>query len=466
MYVINYFKQYLLFFIGLFVLYNTNAQTLTLNDAVNTGMDNYGMVKAKAHYQKAAQQTIKEVQRSYLPNFNLAAQQTYGTINGQNGPQYGSGGLGSASSGMPLEDQNWNAAFGALYLANINWDFFTFGRINSQIKTAKIKALQAEKDTEQERFKHKVKIASSYLNLLASHRLLASQKRNLERALVMHNNAATQVKNGLLPGVDSTLTAAEVSRAKISLNQLKQKLKTQNNELANFMGIAAQNFKIDTSLVTKTPLLSTSLKNPSKHPVLDFYKSKVDVGKSELDIYKKSNLPIFSLFGVFQTRGSGFSSAYNTNQNLYTSNYFDGIEPSRHNYLFGLSARWNLTDITRNAKKITAQKFKIQGLEEEYKTINNELSTQIDAANNSLKITLENYKEAPIQVKAAQQAYTQRLALYNNGLTNLVDVTQALYTLNRAETDLDIINTNVWQALLLKAASTGNFDLFINQINK
>ena len=57
----------------------------------------------------------------------------------------------------------------------------------------------------------------------------------------------------------------------------------------------------------------------------------------------------------------------------------------------------------------------------------------------------------------------QKSVLYRNGLTNMVDVTQALYALNRAETDRAIAYNNVWQALLLKAAATGDFALFFNE---
>jgi hypothetical protein len=58
----------------------------------------------------------------------------------------------------------------------------------------------------------------------------------------------------------------------------------------------------------------------------------------------------------------------------------------------------------------------------------------------------------------------QKSVLYKNGLTNIVDVTQALYALNRAETDRDIADNNVWQALLLKAAASGDFGLFVNNV--
>jgi outer membrane protein TolC len=75
---------------------------------------------------------------------------------------------------------------------------------------------------------------------------------------------------------------------------------------------------------------------------------------------------------------------------------------------------------------------------------------------------LKNYNEVPVEVKAASDAYTQKYALYKNGLSNIVDFTQALYTLNRAEVDKYIASNNVWQALLYKAAATGDFGLFIN----
>ncbi len=66
-------------------------------------------------------------------------------------------------------------------------------------------------------------------------------------------------------------------------------------------------------------------------------------------------------------------------------------------------------------------------------------------------------------MNAASAAYLQKSVLYKNGLSNIIDVTQALYALNRAETDRDIAFANVWQALLFKAAASGDFKIFINE---
>ena len=63
-----------------------------------------------------------------------------------------------------------------------------------------------------------------------------------------------------------------------------------------------------------------------------------------------------------------------------------------------------------------------------------------------------------------KDAYLQKTVLYKNGLTNIVDVQQALFTLNRAQTDISVAYINIWQALLLKAAASGDFDLFIKQV--
>lgn len=459
-----YAKKIMLLF--LLPLLHSYGQSLTLRDAIDTGMANYGLVKAKEKYAQASKETVKQVQRDYLPNLNLSAQQDYGTVNGQNGPLYGFGGLGVASSGLPLAEQNWNAAFGALYLVNVNWDFFTFGKTKQRINAAKADAERQQKDFEQEQFQQKVRIAGAYLNLLASQRLVISQQKNLERTEVVQRNAAIRVKNGLLAGVDSTLASAEVSRAKISLNQLKEQVKMQNAELVRLLGVDPKDFAADTTMVARIPkaILTDASVSAEGNPILQFYKSRVDVSNQQQKAFSREYWPTFSLFGVFQTRASGFKSNYASDQTAFTQNYIDGISPNRQNYLAGVGVTWNLSTIARSSKKVSAQKLITEGLQEEYKAVDTQLKAQLDAANARIGFAMNNYAEAPRQVKAAQQAYLQRTTLYKNGLTNLVDVTQSLYTLNRAETDRDVIYTNVWQALLLKSAASGDFNLFMNEL--
>ena len=75
---------------------------------------------------------------------------------------------------------------------------------------------------------------------------------------------------------------------------------------------------------------------------------------------------------------------------------------------------------------------------------------------------MKNYQRSAGGSKSRFGCLYAKIDLYKNGLANIVDLTQALYTLNRAEVDKDIAYNNVWQALLYKAAATGDFGIFIN----
>ncbi len=444
------------------------AQALTLKEALNKGLTNYPAIKAKQNYAGASKASLQQSQRDYLPNLVISAQQDYGTINGQNGPLYGFGGFGVASSGLPLGTQNWNAAYGALYLANINWEFFSFGRTHARIKVAASNLRRDENDLLQEQFQHQVKIAAAYLNLLAAQRIVASQQKNLERALVLKSNTRLRALNGLIAGVDSSLAAAEVSSARIALTKATDAQQEQASRLALLMGETVVAYTLDTTLTQRLPSKIaevTNAPNEAAHPLLAFYKSRVDAGNEQLKFIKRQYYPSLSLFGVVQERGSGFKAAYTQDQTAYSTDYATGVTPVRGNYLLGIGLNWNLTTIARNSAQVKSQRFVSAALQNEYELAGQQIKAQQTLAEARIKNALDNYNEAPVQVKAATEAYSQKTTLYKNGLTTLVDVTQTLYALNRAETDRDIAHTNVWQAFLLKAAATGDISLFTNALN-
>lgn len=438
---------------------------LTLKDALNTALSNYESIKAKDNYANAAKESLKQSRRDYLPNLVVSAQQDYGTVNGQNGPLYGYNGLGVASSGLPLSAQNWNAAFGALYLANVNWEFFTFGRIAERVKVFKRTAERDQFDLEQEKFQQQVKVAAAYLNLIAAQQLTRSQQKNLERVMVVKNNSVARARTGLIAGVDTSLANAEVSAAKITLIKTLDNEQEQANRLAVLMGVPPTQFVLDTTFTSKIPasFVSSQPLSEKDHPTLKFYQSRIDLSNEQVEMYRRFYFPSFSMFGVFQERGSGFSAAYTQNQKAYTEDYSTGVNPTRGNYLFGVGVTWNLTSIVRNSAQVSSQRFLAKGMQNEYNLVQQQLKAQSVLSDQKIQNSLAVYNEVPVQVKAASDAYAQKNALYKNGLTTIVDVTQALYALNRAETDRDIAYSNVWQSLLLKAASVGDIRLFTNE---
>jgi outer membrane protein TolC len=460
------FKHFLYVFLGFFSIIQAHGQekVLTMKDAEQLALSNYASIKAKASQLNASKAYLKETKSEYLPDVSLSAQQDYGTINGQNGPLFGYHGLSVASSGPALPNQNWNAAFGALYLANVNWDFFAFGRAREKVKVQKSIVGLNENDLAQEQFQHQVRVATAYLNLLAAQQLAKAQQDNLDRSVDLQKVVVARVKNGLNAGVDSALANAEVSNARIALTNAQQTVQDQSNQLSNYLGIAPQNFLLDSVFVTKTPnnVDQQSPLNLDNHPILKYYRDRIGVSDEQAKYLKTFSYPTLSLFGVYQGRGSGFNSNYGSDQTAYTSSYGSGVDPTRYNYLFGIGFVWNITNPFRVHYNVQSQKFTSEQYQNEYNLVSQRLRDQTILADTRISNALKNYREVPVEVKAASDAYVQKYTLYKNGLANIVDFTQALYTLNRAEVDKDIAYNNVWQALLYKAAATGDFGLFIN----
>lgn len=460
-------RVFILALLSVFFTNTTKAQqVLTLQSALETAVQNYGSIKAKESYRLSSKESIELAKRQYLPNLNISIQQDYGTVNGQNGPLYGFGGYGAASSGLPLPDQNWNASFGALYLANVNWEFFSFGKAKQRVKVAESKNQRDTKDVSDEIFQHKVKVTAAYLNVLAAQKLKLSYARNLGRTDTIRRIVEVKEKNGIVPGVDLSLAKADYANAMITYTKAKDNEQEQENKLAQLLGIPAQEFVLDSTLLKRIPAdfpteKSTSLES---HPLLALYKSRIDVSEQEKQFLKTQYYPSFSMVGIIQTRGSGFGNNYAQNQNDFSSSYWDGVHPTRSNYLLGIGVSWNFTQTYRLSKEINAQDYVSQGLKHEYDLAEQQLKAQLDLSDNKWKNAVLIYDQVPIQLKSANDAYIQRSVLYKNGLTDLVDLSQAIYALVRAETDRDIAVSNVWNALLLKAAAMGDFSVFENEL--
>lgn len=454
----------LVFIVG----YNAaKSQVITMEEALQTAIANYRTIKAKQNYLGASMANEKQTRREALPNFTVSAQQDFGTVNGQNGPLYGLGGLAVASSGLPLPSQNWNAAFGALYLTNLNWDFFAFGRVRTRIEVAGKTVEREEADYQQELFQHQVRVAGAYLNLLAAQRLTRSWENNLVRADTFKVVVTARAKNGLIAGVDSSLANAELSSARLQLIRSKDAEQEMANRLAVLMGIPSRELIADTFFITRIPeVLQPVVANQESHPILEWYRKRIEVSDKQSKYLRKLSLPVFTMFSVLQTRGSGFSSNYAQDQTAFHRNYLKGIDPVRTNYLVGVGVTWNLISPLRVSQQVASQNFVSAALRDEFELTNQQLQAQLALSETKITNAVASYLEAPLQVKAASDAYLQRTVLYRNGLTNIVDVTQSLYTLNRAETDRDIAYNNVWQAFLLKAAASGDFQMFINGLKK
>lgn len=445
------------------VSFSGYTQTLKLTDALQRSIERYDKIKSKASIVSAAEQNTRFQQQQFLPDVTLSAQQSFGTVNMLHGPMYAYGGMAAASTSMPMAEQNWNAAFGSLYFANVNWNLFTFGRIKNQVELGAQKELTAKADLEQEIFQHQVRVSAAYLNVLASQRIKFVQQKNTERAEVFFEMTDARAQSGLIPEVDAQLAKAEVSNAKSLQIKSYDKELEFSKQLAVLMGEDFQTYLLDSLYSTSVPSqgLINLADDHNTHPFLALQQSKIAESLQSEELLKSNKKPTLSAFGVLQGRGSGFAPNYAQDNSAYSTHYFKGVGIDRSNYLLGLSLTWNVTNLFRTATKVKEQQLLTQSLQQNFDVVRKELNAQSQMANAQLENARANFEETKVQLAAAQMAYKQHTALYENGLTNLVDYTQALYSLNRAEIDYEIAQNNVWQALLLLASAKGDLSIFL-----
>ncbi len=446
------------------------AQTLDIREAVDTGLKNFQSIPAKRNYLNASTSLAQNTRNEYLPNVIISMQQGYGTVNGQFGPlgavgiAGAGGGLAVASSGPVSASQNWNSAFGALYLTAVNWEFFSFGRVRSKIRMSDSQVTRDSADLLQEQFIHQVRVSGAYLNLLTAQRLLRVAESDLLRTAYVQSSVKARTLGGLNPGVDSSQANSELSRAKLALIAARTNEQQVRNVFAQYLNRAPDPFILDTTFFHRLPGEFNTPADLKLNPQVLYYRKRLEYSDQTTTFLKRSFLPGFNFFSVVQTRGSGFDYNYTSDYpDRFSKSYSAGIKPTRTNYLLGVSLSWNIMSIPKIHQQVNAQRFVSAAYKNEYDLIETQLRDQLILADQRIENAVESVREVPFQYQAAREAYLQKSVLYKNGLTTLVDLQQALYALNRAEADLGLAYINVWNALLQKAAASGDFSLFLNQ---
>jgi len=97
-------KHTIICLLGVLLVFKANGQNvLTLKEAEQMALANYGTIKARINQLNSSKAYLTETKTEYLPDVTLSGQQDYGTVNSQIGPLYGLGGFATASSGPALQ---------------------------------------------------------------------------------------------------------------------------------------------------------------------------------------------------------------------------------------------------------------------------------------------------------------------------------------------------------------------------
>ncbi|QDK81312.1 TolC family protein [Spirosoma sp. KCTC 42546] len=443
------------------------ANQLSLPKALELARTNYPSLRGKLATIRAAEAEAQGLQVALLPQAGVQAQTLNATSNQVRGAYVSNGGLLLPISGVRTDGFNNQATWTSGASLVVDWEAVTFGRRQARRSQARLAIEQAQADYEGEFFTHQVRVCDAYLLALNAQKSVALQTANLQRAQALQRVIRASTEGGLRPGIDSAIANTEVARARLQVLESQQLAQQQVLRLTELIGQPNPTVQLDSmAFYNRLPrLLNTQSGSVALHPQLRVFQKSIELGKANEALLKAAALPSVSVLGSLQGRGSGISERAQPDGTFRIDPSLGAGLPLRsYNYIVGVTAIWRPTDLLRSKYALSAQRERINAFQQTY----NQQALGIQAASQNASLQLElaqaRADQAPLQLDAAQQAYTQSQARYESGLDNILALTQTTALLNRAEVDQAIVTNSVWRALLLRAATAGDLDSFLQQI--
>jgi len=433
-----------------------HAQMMSMEEAINATLAHYPTLDAQQSALEAARTNAQIIKDNRLPNVRLHDQVNMGTANGLSG-SYFSLGLIVPTAGARRPENSSELASGNIALATADWEVYNFGRFKAEDQLARADIAIGESALEREQFRIRQTVISTYLDLLWLRQTLKIEQRNLARVDTVRKVITNLVQNGIRPGLDSSLASVEYSRAKLNYFQMQEQLQRAFIQLATLTGRTVKELRIDTTFQERALLIKAPEGQlTANHPLLRFRSNMVTRQTSEINLIRKAALP----------RVSVLTSAWARGTSLDIENNFgplgQGFGYSRTNFLVGLAATVNLTDFHRAKNRTVQQRWRIKEAASQQAAEQLQLQNMLTTAD-SVTATLQlALLELPTTLNSAELAYQQRLSLYNNGIENILGLTDALQLLSTIERQAVNIQRRAVDVRLERAYATSNFDEFFS----
>jgi len=437
--------------------------TIGLRQAVDSALSNYPELRAKQSEIRSANAAVDDADHQILPSLKISDQVDAGTDNSLDGSYFPLGVVPSTSGGIGAEN-NSNLFSGNIAVAYLEGELYNFGLNGARIATAKSLVKSSRADYAATAYSLQLQIAQLYFELLKYRLLTGIQQKNIDRYNVLYSYTKAYTGSGLRAGVDSSIANAEISKAKIQYIQTLQIYSKLKSEFAYYTGIHGGDFEIDTGLYHLPDSLLARLETGvfadsvgGANPLLAYYQSRWEYAVSQENLIRKSYLPKIDVVGAGWMRGSSISP-----QDAY-GDLASGLNYSRYDYMAGLAFTYDIFDLVHQKDRSAVQAYQAEAAYDETQGQKTFLENQLRQADIDIQSTLEKEKEIPVQLQAAQDAYSQKSAQYNAGMANIAELTDASYLLYQAETDAVETRTDLLKTLLQKAYADNTLDSFLKE---
>ncbi|MFT3932215.1 MAG: TolC family protein [Chitinophagaceae bacterium] len=431
-----------------------------LPELANAAKNHLPVLLQKQALVDAAKANVTDTRHSFLPQLKISDQVNIGTDNSLAGSYLPIGITPSSSAGVRADNigQAATGNIGALYA---EYELINFGLNNAKLNNAKAYTSLQQSDLEREQYLLQASVANAYFSLLKAKYKLDADEQNVRRYDSIFKVIQALTASGIKAGSDSSLSKAELSKARITYNQSVGLLAQLKDQLAFLTGIPAQNISTDSlgnDFIASKPALLAISQDTISNPLLDYYAKRNMIFESNKTLIKKTYMPKVLLAASTWVRGSAIQ--YNDDYKSLSA----GLGYQRYNYMAGIALTYNLFNGLYKKDKLAINKFQLQASNYDLEQQKLNLALAATQADRALQVNEDNLAELPIQLKSAKDTYYQKLAQYKAGIISLVDLTNASFVLYRSQTDYIQTVSDWWLAQLSKATANGSLSQFIQLI--
>jgi outer membrane protein len=434
-------------------------RTVTIDQAIDYALQNYPAVRASLEELSAAHAQIGLARTAYLPQLSGIYQDSRATQNQVNGIWLPTP-FNPAVEG-PVQPYTGQSFWASQAAALFSWEPLDFGLRSERVDRARSAEDKSKADLALTRLQIAAAVGNYFLLAAASEQATAAAQANVERWRVFAQSTHTLVDNQLRPGADASRADAELARATVRLYQARQAERNARDTLAALMGAAGSEFQTDSSrLLDHMPEGSIPESAASEHPLARDQMAAVRQIQADEKVLNRTDYPRLFLQAEVFGRGSEIPTSGSIIGN------WNGLAPARGNWITGVSI---LFPDVFGLKALSAQK-QISKAEEQsqkahYDQVIQDVTGQIQAAKDQLKLASLIADETPAELAAARQSETQSRARYEASLATLVEVADAENLLAQAEVDDAVARLNVWHALFTLANAQGDLQGFLQVLH-
>lgn len=409
-----------------------------------------------------ASDRLNELKLGRLPDVKVNYQVNLGTNNNLPGGFFGNGLVPTNS--RVRDESSTRTILTDLGVAAFNWEVYDFGGYRASVRVAESEIDLRERAFYQSKYNLLQLGLEGYLQLTLIAEMQRIQLQNIIQNQEIRRTIRALAISGIKAGVDTSIAEAELSRARLTMLELGKQKRLLQSRLSFVSGIAPEYIVGDTLLedmmIQKYSLFAGVQDKSAEHPTLQYYRALEQNSLQKELLIRKNTMPYINVQAAAWGRGASLSV-----ENEYRP-FNHGLGFERFNYLAGIGITYSLTDLRRTAISLRTQQTSTLQARQRTRESAIQLESEIAEAAIELTTAYDRLLEIPNQLEAARAAYRQKLSLYRNGLTNIVELNTALSVLYRAETDYAQARFSYCRFVFRKALLENQLDSVLNIITE